>query len=586
MQLKRDRHWRFLEDEMKAESEAFVKKFEARADHLLLDTQEMFVGKFVAFRDGEMIVKFANTRNLPRKGEFLFCMLLPQNLRDYRKWGDKTYKNLYDERFKGTESVCIWQSATDDPCFSLVGFRRIDIDFAAILEKAKDVVLVFAPNRPPLEYVKNLQTLVANDYSNSVSSVLDADFNIQDWVPTILQDNVSDFVFRQLTLTDTIILQGPPGTGKTYMIAELCRKLCLEGKSILVSAMTNRALMEIAEKPALKELLSSGKVLKTNMTVDESRELSELTSVKEILPIPGSIVLSTYFITSGFAVNLATEQSFDYIIMDEASQALLAMFAASKKIARKQLWVGDVCQLSPIVSLNEDIVESSNYKYFINGLELLSCATSNPIFQLSKTYRFGDRAAKYTGVFYNDTLVAVDDKQYMSYGSLSNIFSAAGGPTCILTDLDLGDYAPDFLVQLVAFLVGTILKEHDKKHIAVLSCFIKTVKALQKSIVQFVTKKSNVLVETVARVQGLTTDIIIFVIPNVSYIRSLEEHLFNVATSRAKEHTIIIADKNIFKCSFMNDKVRTFMERLREEQCVYVPRQQVSGFLDSANFIL
>ena len=71
--------------------------------------------------------------------------------------------------------------------------------------------------------------------------------------------------------------------------------------------------------------------------------------------------------------------------MDEASQALLAMFAASKKIARKQLWVGDVCQLSPIVSLNEDIVESSNYKYFINGLELLSCATSNPIFQLSKT---------------------------------------------------------------------------------------------------------------------------------------------------------------------------------------------------------
>ena len=483
MQLKRDRHWRFLENEMKAESEAFVKKFEARADYLLLDTQEMFVGKFVAFRDGEMIVKFANTRNLPRKGEFLFCMLLPKDLRDYRKWGDKTYKNLYDERFKGTESVCIWQSATDDPCFSLVGFRRIDIDFAAILEKAKDVVLVFAPNRPPLEYVKNLQTLVANDYSNSVSSVLDVDFNIQDWVPTILQDNVSDFVFRQLSLTDTIILQGPPGTGKTYMIAELCRRLCLEGKSILVSAMTNRALMEIAEKPALKELLSSGKVLKINMTVDESRELSELTSVKEILPIPGSIVLSTYFITSGFAVNLATEQSFDYIIMDEASQAILAMFAASKKIARKQLWVGDVCQLAPIVSLNEDIVKSSNYKYFINGLELLSCATSNPIFQLSKTYRFGDRAAKYTGVFYNDTLVAVDDKQYMSYGSLSNIFSAAGGPTCILTDLDLGDYAPDFLVQMVAFLVGTILKEHDKKHIAVLSCFIKTVKALQKSIV-------------------------------------------------------------------------------------------------------
>ena len=91
------------------------------------------------------------------------------------------------------------------------------------------------------------------------------------------------------TINDILI-----SSGKTSI------EIIMEMIPVLVVWM---GLMEIAEKPALKELLSSGKVLKTNMTVDESRELSELTSVKEILPISGSIVLSTYFITSGFAVN-------------------------------------------------------------------------------------------------------------------------------------------------------------------------------------------------------------------------------------------------------------------------------------------
>lgn len=580
MQLNREKHWHFLEDEMKAESEAFVKKFETRADFLLLESQEMFVGKFITFRDGEMVVKFSNTRNLPRKGEFLYCMLLPDMLRNYRNWADRTYKNLYDERFKGTECVAIWQSAIEDNRYSLVGFRRVDVDFASIMEKLKDIVLVFAPNRPPLEYIKNLQHLVLADYSFSVSSILDGDFNIQPTTPILLRDNVTDFVLKQISLSDTLILQGPPGTGKTYMIAELCEKLCLAGKSVLVSAMTNRALMEVAEKSMLKDLLSAGRILKTNMTVDERQELPNLMPMKEILPINGGVVLSTYFVSSGFAVNLAEEQPFDYVILDEASQALLAMFAISKKIGKKQLWIGDICQLAPIVSLNDDIIEQSKYRYFINGLEMLSNASANPNYQLVKTYRFGPRTARYTGIFYNNTLIS-NGVKFQRIESLSNILNDAGGPSLVLTDMELGNYAPEIMLKIVAFLVHAILKDDDKKNVAVLSCMIKTIKSLQKAVLQTIGTKSNVLIETIARIQGLTTDITILVIPNLSYIRSLEEHLFNVATSRAREHTIIIADKNIFKYSMMNEKVRAFLEELQKEQCVYIPQQRISGLLGS-----
>ena len=118
MQISRQQHWQFLEDELKAETEEFNKKFLTTAISLLQNSEEMYVGQLVSFRGGEMIVKLANTRALPRKGEFLECMLLPQQLRNYRNWGELTYRDLYKQRYISTDSVCIWHSAANDKQFS------------------------------------------------------------------------------------------------------------------------------------------------------------------------------------------------------------------------------------------------------------------------------------------------------------------------------------------------------------------------------------------------------------------------------------------------------------------------------------
>jgi hypothetical protein len=89
---------------------------------------------------------------------------------------------------------------------------------------------------------------------------------------------------------------------------------------------------------------------------------------------------------------------------------------------------------------------------------------------------------------------------------------------------------------------------------------------------QNIPANANVRVETVARIQGLTTDITIFFVPNASYLRTLEPHLFNVATSRAREYTIIIADKNVLEYSkILNPTVRQYLERVKEEQSIYIP---------------
>lgn len=572
MNIDRKKHWQFLEDELKAETEEFKKNYLTTAISLLKYSQEMYVAQFLSFKDGEMIMKFPVCRALPRKDEFLVCMVLPPELQDYRNWGERTYRDLYKARYNSTECVCIWHSPANDPRYSLVGFSRVSVDFANYIKRTPNIVLTFAPQRPPIDYVMNLQKLVEDKHSKGVSDVLDANYKIKDWEPILIkQDNVSNFVHSQLMLTDTMILQGPPGTGKTFMIAELCARLCAEGNSVLVTALTNRALMEIAEKSSVGSLLDDHKIFKTNITIDEMREIKNLEVIKSIHPIPGSLVLSTYYITSGYAVDLSIEQPFDYVIMDEASQAILPMFAASKKIGKKNLWVGDTHQLSPIVTLNRERISLCEYGPIIDGLKLLADNSSSPIFQLTTTYRFSQRAADYTGIFYNNSLVAKETKEYDDLPSICKILCKAGGPTLILTDMPSGDNTPAFAISIASFIVSNILNDDKRRKVAVLTCMKKTVRALQMAITQKIGSRKNLIVDTVARVQGLTTDITLFLVPDYSYIRTLEPHLFNVATSRAKEHTIIIVDKYVLDSSTLDERVRNYLARLKEEKSIYVP---------------
>lgn len=572
MNIDRKKHWQFLEDELKAETEEFKKIYLTTAISLLKNSGGMHVAQFLSFKDGEMIMKFSVSRPLPRKGDFLVCMVLPPQLQDYRTWGDKTYRDLYKARYNSTDCVCIWHSPANDPRYSLVGFSKVSVDFANYIKESPNIVLTFAPQRPPIDYAINLQKVVEDKWSEGVASVLDSSYHHKDWEPTLIkQNNVSEFVHSQLSLTDTMLLEGPPGTGKTYMIAELCAKLCAEGKSVLVTALTNRALMEIAEKQAVETLLNEHKIFRTNISIDEIREIRNLENIKCVAPMPGCLVLSTYFIISGFAAELSIEQPFDYVIMDEASQAILTMFAASRKIGKKNLWVGDINQLSPIVLLNKELVKLCNYKPMIEGLKLLADNSSSPMYQLTTAYRFGQRAADYTGIFYNNSLVAKESKRYNDLPSLSNILCKDGGPTLILTDMPIGDCTPTFAMYIVSFIVTNIFKDAKDKEVAVLTCMKKTVSTLQMTIAQKVSSRKNLVVDTVARVQGLTTDVTIFVVPDYSYIRTLEPRLFNVATSRAKEHTIIIADKYIFDCSTLDIRVRKYLEKLKANKCIYVP---------------
>lgn len=567
MRISREKHWQFLEDELKAETEEFKAKFETPAKQLLDEKGEVFVALFESFHsNGSMVMKFPKTRGLPRKGAHFMCMLLPKELSIHASWGSKTYKDLYAAKYKGTDCVCIYQGKSEDERFSIVGFRGVDVEFQKTIEDKPGVILVFAPQFPPLEYPSNLQKVVQDVASPNLAEVLDAEYKPRAWAPRLIkEDAAADVVLSQMALTKTTILQGPPGTGKTFLIAQICAELCAAGKSVLVTALTNRALIEVSAKPALSDLISNGKVFKVNLTVDEAKEVKGLKLARDIIPIHGELVLATFYKSSGCAADTQDDGLFDYVIVDEASQAYTAMLAAASKLGKKCLWVGDINQLSPVVVLNPNRVADCGYDDMIDGLRFISCNREYPVLQLTKTYRLGKRATSFTGIFYGDTLLSVSEAKN-DLLCLKKIVHPQGGPVLLWVDMPVGDRAPQSAIAHVTRLVKSIVAEAPQKSIAVLAHRIPTVVALQRSIAHEIGNKGNVLVETVAKIQGLTTDVTIFVIPNTGYHYGLERRLFNVATSRAKEHTIIIADKSVLEHKEMNQDVMSYLRRLTGER--------------------
>lgn len=567
MSANQSKHWQFLEDELIAEAQNFEKKFSMRAQTLLLEKEEMYVGQLVGFRGGEMLVKFPNTRTIPRKREFLYCMLLPAELRLYRNWGDRTYEDLYAQRFKGTELVCVWHSKSDDLRCSLVGFSEVELSFEEFIKDTPGILLVFAPKRPPIEYIANLQKVILDSTGSKIDMPTSEKGSKDGGCPVLIKDeDTCNYIYTKLINKDIVILQGPPGTGKTYVIAQLCRKLALEGKSVLVTALTNRALMEVAGKPALEDLLEAGKVSKTSLTVNERNELPYLREVDDYSPLKGSIILSTYYKSSAYASEMQSDSKFDFVIMDEASQAFTAMFIACLKMGKKNLWVGDTKQMPPIVELSFERIRKNEYSKFINGMEFISAYSNEPIYQLTSTRRFGSRAAWFTGIFYDNTLetkVLTQDIQVPEY--LKSYLNPQGGPALIIKHMAVGDLTPVDVISYILNIVRAYLEISPKKKIAILAHQVRTANAIQIALMRAGIDSRDVIADTVARVQGLTTDVAIYLVVNSSYSFSLNPKLFNVATSRAREHTIIIADESAITHG-RTDDVNIYLRTLKNDK--------------------
>ena len=348
-----------------------------------------------------------------------------------------------------------------------------------------------------MDYYQNLIDIVSNTDSNMAArDILDFDKNNIMWNPTHINSDKEqvDSLVKALETTHQLIFQGPPGTGKTYLMAELVAQLLHQNKSVLVTAMTNRALIELAEKDSLTDYLDKGKVMKTNVSSDELVICKHIVPInsKEITCISGKLTLSTFYNVSGWAKLCYKERPFDYVIMDEASQALFGMIAACKNLGQNAIWIGDQNQMQPIVLLSKEALIRNDFAMLANGFSTLCENFEYKSYILTETHRLLKKSAALTSVFYHTTLKSVANFDY----------------------------------------------------------------AFKNTTISY--------------------------IPNTMMGMSLDKPLFNVATSRAKQLTIIIADNSILNASCHRD-VHSY---LLEITSGIVPNQQKESIIGKSNIKL
>lgn len=555
MRYNRKQYQDFLSTEIETQVRSYEQIVNTKA-MVLKDRGDVFVGMFIKINEqGFAIFKVRESDKMPRKNSFWTAVYYIDPMSRFRQWGDLSWLEIREKYQKDfSDAYCCWLSKSEDEGFCLVGFKNITVEFANLL--TPNTIVAFGPNDPPLQYLKKLLTYTE---SASADHILDAELNTYMWKPTPIEanENSNKLLLEQLDDSCHLIIQGPPGTGKTYRMANLAKHLLDENKSVLVTALTNQALMELAAKEALEDYIKRGRVSKTSLTIDEARQLNlQKVNENKCNPIKGELTLASFYVSSGWP---SDESAFDYVIMDEASQALYPMIAVSFKLGKKVVWVGDQKQLPPIVLTNEDIINGNNWKDIVNGFNTLCNSTDYKSFLLKDTFRLTKRGAECTGVFYDNLLHSVSE--YQTTPTNISWINHQGGPMMEYVALPLGEKAPEVAIHVILSKVKDILATSSKASIAVLCKFKDSIRALQKAFVLGLSVKElpdNIKIETVDRVQGLTIDYCFFLIPNVSTRYSLQSELFNVATSRARYNTIIVADKLLLKEN-MSEDVRKYL---------------------------
>lgn len=166
-------------------------------------------------------------------------------------------------------------------------------------------------------------------------------------------DRQSKGIRKALSAEKIACLQGPPGTGKTRVIIELVRRMALAGCRVLVAAETNAAVDNFLVGSTQDDLIDDDSLLyhHENNGLDVARTNSDNDSThpvaaekfQSIDPQTAQVVASTH---SSSAI-LPNEQSFDYVIVDEASQASIPSSLISIIRGDTCILVGDHKQLPP-----------------------------------------------------------------------------------------------------------------------------------------------------------------------------------------------------------------------------------------------
>jgi DNA replication ATP-dependent helicase Dna2 len=571
MIINNNKHINLIQDELIYQTNEFEKLLKKQAAKMFVDKQ-LYLCRYQGYDEirGNIIVKFDHKIcSAPRKNETLQCFVSSIQDDNVKNWGGLTYENLRTNI--ATQFECRTVFFTYENDHTILGISGVKVEDVGKYER--NTLVFLAPTDPPLQYIMNLVDFLRQVKPNT-NNILELDIQNATWnpQPLIVDEGFVSKLQTDFFDNDTVIIQGPPGTGKTYLMALLCGALLKSDFRILVTALTNRALIELAEKEHLKSALEQGKVFKSALTADESKnkKTKGLQSFKSLSKQQPPLLLTTYYIMSQIAKKAIVYEHFDYIIIEEASQALLSTIALARKLGKKCIIIGDIKQLEPIFHKEYVPEDTNNYHWMICGLKAISFYLPNAKqYILTESYRLTENSIKGTNLFYGDVLKSKSDIKlpldFSNYSIMKNYLNSYGGSSILRFKLPEGRIPSAECAKFIVKLIDEIKQFNSKAEIAVLAFHKDSIRLLQSEIFAKCVNTENVLVETIDRIQGLTTDFCIFFIPAESVPFALQANRFNVATSRAKLCTLLVCDETISSFySLIDNNVTKYMSSIND----------------------
>ncbi|MDD6031037.1 MAG: AAA domain-containing protein [Kiritimatiellae bacterium] len=453
------------------------------------------------------------------------------------------------------------------------------------LERGIRVHVFLYDVEPPTRYLANLVDYMQGNPADGVLMSRQL-IRYDDWKPELLayssddRDCISRTLLSALAKKSKVVLQGPPGTGKSFCAAQIIADYLARGQSVCVTALTNKALLELITQPPLSKYVGERRISKTMLTSDEAVQVKCLKNADADYVAPkGEALFATYYKISGQFRSISPRQSvpmYDLVVVEEASQAYLTTIAASLRLGRDVLIVGDPMQLAPIV-ISEDKPEYKRWNAVTQAEGLLTFVLGNEVasYRITTTFRLSAASASLTSVFYGGELRSVSPRQ-LDWSHLDGkYFPAAGG---VVVDVLTGGEDGVLSVaaaKVIEYVLGKIEGESPSASVAIITPFKETVKAIQRRY-SFEGRKLNVSVETIDRVQGATVDYTILYFPLRNVAFALNERRFNVATSRSRSTTLILSDYELLEMRSVTGKVREFLERV-EGVCRDVLPEPIHG---------
>lgn len=560
---------KFYSEELK-ELEFSVKKTFNATGLSLFQNGDVYVGQYRGLDEkrGNVYVDIptGDGKFAPRLDQKLNCFRPQPGFELPKTWGNLIYSDLIKGRNCTETKIVDYIPSKRDGWITML-IREMDAEFIDSLQYNQ--ILAFGPTIPPFEYLQNLKEFsesLKEDGNEIWEKILGFKYGLKrDVSPKLLTEeiDIADEIIKQVEKSIIYVFQGPPGTGKTYQVADLVSRLVLSNKSVLITALTNKAAVEVCEKPFFEKLFDEERVSKLPISIDERKKFPKLINAKDLLPNKGHLTLTTFYQFS--RIWKENTHTYDYVIVEEASQAYLTTIAAACKVGKKVIVVGDPKQIVPIVT-------SKNYKVFpnidllINGMNSLSQTEGFSFNLKTETRRLTKRSTSFTNSFYNNTIQSKSlydniDADVSRLKKLTSMTHSNGGPTLV----EFSNNEGDVLNQMIRFLVVALNEFSDLKgnDIAVLTPYIETLTYLQQNL-KSKTNSRNYLIESVDRVQGLDVDYCFYVIPKSSSF-SYNLNRFNVATSRAKKTTFILVEQDFDHFVNLPNEVSNYLSKLKNE---------------------